>query len=111
MKKLILVIFVSASCGYPPEADVLQTDPVEQHERKVGHHKSNIVVVSAITVGAGAALCYLTPVIRKKCPEMVKDTWRVGKAGVAKISDKIDAGGKKLWRGIKKPFRKSEQPK
>lgn len=99
---LVVVALMVSFCGTPPEAGDLRTATSEQQVET----KSNKVVVTAVAVGAGVIICYLAPGVKTKCPLWVDSAWTLSKNGVAKVTNKIGDGSKKLWEGVKKPFRK-----
>ena len=102
---LVVVALMVSFCGTPPEAGDLQTATSEQQVET----KSNKVVITAVAVGAGVLVCYLAPGVRTKCPGVISKAWDSSKSGVTKVTNKIGDGSKKLWEGVKKPFRKKSE--
>ena len=100
---LVVVALMVSFCGTPPEAGDLRTTTSEQQEVET---KSNKVVITAVAVGAGVIVCYLAPGLKTKCPSWVKSSWASSKKGVTWVTKRVSDGSKKVWEGVKKPFRK-----
>lgn len=99
---LVVVALMVSFCGTPPEAGDLRTATGEQEIET----KSNKVVITAVAVGAGAVVCYFGPIVKTKCRSLVKSAWTSSKDAVTSVAKKAGDGSKKLWEGVKKPFRK-----
>ena len=96
---LVVVALMVSFCGTPPETGDLRTATGEQEIETKSNKK---VVITAVAVGAGAIICYFGPVVKTKCRSMVGSAWTFSKDLTKKAGD----GSKKLWEGVKKPFRK-----
>lgn len=102
---LVVVALMVSFCGTPPEAGDLRTATSEQQVET----KSNKAVITAVAIGAGVIICYLAPGVRTKCPSWLSRQWTSSKDGVIKVTKKVGDGSKKLWEGVKKPFRKKSE--
>lgn len=100
---LVVVAFMVSFCGTPPEAGDLQTTESSEQENKITDNKG---VVTAVVVGASVVACYYAPGVKTKCPSWVRKAWTSSRNGVTWVGKRVADGGKRVWDGIKKPFRK-----